>query len=138
RVGGAARQRLRGLVLVSGVREQVARDDLLRRRRRRRDGAVLEQRVAGRVGRLVAVDRRVVHVVDRDRELLLEAQVRAARIVHADADRVRVLDLVVEADRALQLRAGDLEAARVGEAARAPGGQQRERVGLAAVRVADL
>src|SRR5204863_2629498 len=41
-------------------------------------------------------------------------------------------------DRALQLRARDLEAARVREAPGTAGGQQRERVGLAAVGIAYL
>src|ERR1051325_371665 len=97
-----------------------------------------EQRLTDRIGRFVAVDGGVVRVADRDRERLLEAEVGAAWIVDADADRVRVLHLVVETDRALQLRARDLEAARVAEGSRAAGRQERERVGLAAVRIADL
>src|SRR5207248_11224995 len=83
------------------------------------------------------VGRRLVHVRDRDRELLVEEE-RAA-VGRAYADRVRGLRLEVEARRGLQLvvaAATDLERAVVGEwTAAAPGVLERVGVRVAHVRI---
>ena len=97
------------------------------------DGQGVADRAAVRVsGR----DRRVVDVVDRDRELLVEREVRRAVVGRPDADRVGRLGLVIEADRRLQVAARNRERAVVGEGpAAAARVLEGEAVRLARVRI---